>query len=45
LGKYVAAKLKHSALDGRTTRHAGYGWIKTVAGQRKTRFRGVDRAG
>ena len=48
-----------SALDGRTTRHAGYaaslrirkrieeafGWIKTIAGQRKTRFRGVDRVG
>ncbi|MER8848556.1 IS5 family transposase [Mesorhizobium australicum] len=44
-----------SASDRRTTRHGGYavsqrieeafGWIKTVAGQRKTRFRGRDRAG
>lgn len=50
---------RRSAIDGRTTRHAGYGvsqrlrkrieeafgWIKTVAGQRKTRFRGRDRVG
>lgn len=50
---------RRSAIDGRTTRHAGYsvslrirkrieeafGWIKTVAGQRKTRFRGVERVG
>ena len=50
---------RRSAIDGRTTRHAGYaasqrirkrieeafGWIKTVAGQRKTRFRGVARVG
>jgi transposase len=48
-----------SAIDGRTTRHAGYaisqrirkrieeafGWIKTVAGQDKTKFRGRDRVG
>ena len=48
---------RRSAIDGRTTRHAGYrvsqrirkrieeafGWIKTVAGQEKTRFRGVER--
>ena len=48
-----------SAIDGRTTRHAGYavsqqrrkvveeffGWLKTVAGQRKTRYRGVWRVG
>ena len=48
---------RRSAIDGRTTRHAGYavsqrirkrieeafGWIKTVAGQAKTRFRGVER--
>ena len=48
---------RRSAIDGRTTRHAGYaasqrirkrveeafGWIKTVAGQDKTRFRGVGR--
>ena len=45
---------RRSAIDARTTRHAGYGmsqrvrkrieeafgWIKTTAGQRKTRFRG-----
>src|ERR1700719_1051013 len=50
---------RSSAIDGRTTRHAGYavsqrirkrieeafGWIKTIAGQRKTRFRGRDRVG
>ncbi|HET9397137.1 MAG TPA: IS5 family transposase, partial [Nitrospiraceae bacterium] len=48
-----------SAIDRRTTRHAGYavsqqrrkvveeffGWLKTVAGQRKTRYRGVWRVG
>jgi hypothetical protein len=50
---------RRSAIDGRTTRHAGYaasqrirkrieeafGWIKTVAGQDKTRFRGTARVG
>ena len=50
---------RRSAIDGRTTRHAGYadsqrirkrieeafGWIKTVAGQEKTKFRGRDRVG
>jgi transposase len=50
---------RRSAIDGRTTRHAGYGvsqrirkrieeafgWIKTVAGQGKTRFCGVERVG
>jgi transposase len=50
---------RRSAIDGRTTRHGGYGvsqrirkrieeafgWIKTVAGQDKTRFRGRDRVG
>jgi hypothetical protein len=50
---------RSSAIDGRTTRHAGYGvsqrirkrieeafgWIKTVAGQEKTRFRGLARVG
>jgi transposase len=50
---------RRSAIDGRTTRHAGYaisqrirkrieepfGWSKTVAGQRKTKFRGRDRVG
>lgn len=48
---------RRSAIDGRTTRHEGYGlsqvkrkrveevfgWMKTVALQRKTRFRGLDR--
>jgi transposase len=58
---HVAQNLngRRSAIDGRTTRHAGYarsqrlrkrieeafGWMKTIAGQRKTRFRGVDRVG
>lgn len=46
-----------SAIDGRTTRHAGYtrsqqirprieeifGWMKTVGGFRRTRYRGVER--
>jgi transposase len=50
---------RRSAIDGRTTRHAGYGlsqrirkrieepfgWIKTAAGQRKTRFKGKDKVG
>jgi len=50
---------RRSAIDGRTTRHAGYGtsqrirkrieeafgWIKTVAGQAKTKFRGLARVG
>jgi transposase len=50
---------RRSAIDKRTTRHAGYGmsqrirkrieegfgWIKTVAGQRQTRFRGRSRVG
>ena len=50
---------RRSAIDARTTRHAGYamsqkirkrieeafGWIKTVAGRRKTRFKGRDRVG
>ena len=48
-----------SAIDRRTTRHAGYavsqrirkrieeafGWIKTVAGQARTKFRGRERVG
>ena len=54
---HVARKRRHSAIDGRTTRHAGYrasqrirkrieeafGWIKTIAGLRKTRFVGRAR--
>ena len=53
------SKGRRSAIDGRTTRHAGYavsvrvrkrieevsGWIKTVAGLRKTRHRGTVRVG
>ena len=53
------ARKKHSAIDGRTTRHAGYavslrirkrveevfGWMKTVGGLRRTRYRGVARTG
>ncbi|MXZ24447.1 MAG: IS5 family transposase [Caldilineaceae bacterium SB0665_bin_21] len=56
---HVARKKKHSAIDGRTTRHAGYavslrlrkrveevfGWMKTVGGFRRTRYRGVARTG
>jgi transposase len=47
---------RSSAIDGRTTRHAGYavsqrirkrieeafGWIKTIAGQERTKLRGRD---
>jgi transposase len=50
---------RSSAIDGRTTRHAGYavsqrirkrieeafGWIKTIAGQERTKFRGRGRVG
>ena len=50
---------RRSAIDRRTTRHAGYaksqrvrkrveevfGWMKTVGGPRKTRYRGVERVG
>ena len=58
---HVAQNDKHrrSAIDRRTTRHAGYeaslrvrkrieevfGWIKTVGGQRKTRYRGTAKVG
>jgi transposase len=52
-------KGRRSAIDRRTTRHAGYaasqrlrkrieeafGWIKAIALQRKTRFRGEGRVG
>ena len=52
---HVAQKVRGSAIDGRTTRHAGYhvsqrkrklveqvfGWMKTVAGLRKLRHRGI----
>jgi transposase len=48
-----------SAIDGRTTRHAGYaisqcvrkrieegfGWMKIVAGLRKTKYRGLEKVG
>ena len=57
---HVAANTKRkggSAIDGRTTRHAGYqvsqrirkkveeifGWMKTIGGFRKTRYKGRDR--
>jgi hypothetical protein len=50
---------RSSAIDDRTTRHAGYsisqrirkrieeafGWVKTVAGQEKTKYRGRGRVG
>ena len=50
---------RSSAIDARTTRHAGYGvsqrvrkrieeafgWMKTVAGQERTKFRGRERVG
>ena len=50
---------RRSAIDGRTTRHCGYGasqrirkrieeafgWIKTVAGLRQTKLRGLDKVG
>jgi transposase len=50
---------RSSAIEGRTTRHAGYavsqrirkrieeafGWMKTIGGQEKTKFRGRDRVG
>jgi hypothetical protein len=50
---------RSSAIDGRTTRHAGYavsqrirkrieeafGWIKMIAGQGRTKFRGRERVG
>ena len=53
------AQRTHSAIDGRTTRHPGYGvsqkirkqieeifgWMKTVGGFRRTRYRGVERTG
>ena len=46
----------HSAVDGRTVNclisqrvrkrvEEIFGWMKTVGGYRKTRFRGVDRVG
>jgi transposase len=48
---------RRSAIDGRTTRHAGYrqsqrarhrieevfAWVKTIAGQSKTKYRGLER--
>lgn len=56
---HVAQKRLRSAIDGRTTRHAGYrqsqrvrkrveeifGWMKTVGGTRKLRYRGTARNG
>ena len=51
------AQKKYSAIDARTTRHAGYdasltvrkragqifGWFKTIAGLRKTRYKGRSK--
>lgn len=52
---HVAQKKQYSAIDGRTTRHAGYAVslrirkrveeVKTVDGLRCTRYWGVDRTG
>lgn len=57
---YDTGKAKRrSAIDGRTTRHPGYGvsqkkrkrieeifgWLKTIAGLRQSKFRGLDRVG
>ena len=50
---------RRSAIDGRTTRHAGnrvsqcmrkrveevFGWMKTIGGFRRTRYRGLERTG
>ncbi|HEX2943922.1 MAG TPA: IS5 family transposase [Rhodopila sp.] len=50
---------RRSGIDGRTTRHAGYGisqrirkrieevfgWTKSTAGLRQTKFRGIERVG
>ena len=50
---------RRSAIDGRTTRHPGYGvsqkkrkrieeifgWLKTIAGLRQSKFRGLERVG
>ena len=57
--KQICSGVDTSAIDARTTRHAGYaisqrirkkieegfGWIKTVAGQEQTKFRGRERVG
>ncbi len=54
---HVAVKDRYSAIDGRTTRHAGhgvslrirkrveepFGWMKTIGGGRKLRYRGRKR--
>lgn len=54
-----ASSRRRSAIDGRTTRHAGYalsqrirkrveeifGWMKTLGGFRRTRYRGLDKTG
>lgn len=54
---HVAEKKRYSAIDRRTTRHAGYlvsqrvrkrveeifGWMKTIGGFRRTRFKGRAR--
>jgi transposase len=52
-------RARHSEVDGRVTRHAGYGisqrirkrveevfgWMKSAAGLRQTKFRGLERVG
>ncbi len=52
-------KRRRSAIDARTTRHAGYdvsqrirkraeeifAWVKTIAGLKKTKLRGIDKVG
>jgi IS5 family transposase len=57
LSKHGVAR--HSEIDARTTRHAGYaisqrvrkrieevfGWTKSAAGLRQTKFRGIERVG
>ena len=54
---HVAAKIRSSAIDARTTRHAGYrasqivrieeafGWAKAAAGFARARHRGLARVG
>jgi hypothetical protein len=52
---HVAAKVAGSAVDRRTTRHAGYaisqrieeafGWSKTIGPAARTMLRGLERVG
>ena len=57
VAQYAKTPKRHSAIDGRVTRHRGYpvsqrvrkrveeifGWLKTVGGGRKLRYRGLAR--